>query len=65
MPKKDFDVQCTAKVCCIHTKKEGPSGKESSFEFSIIFGISPKVLNIIENLVKVIALIKSIIAYRR
>ena len=65
MSEKDFDVQCTAQVGCTHKKKEDPSGKESSFEFSIIFGISPKVLNIIENLVKVIALIKSIIAYRR
>lgn len=28
MSKKDFDVQCTAKVCCTHKKKEDPSGKQ-------------------------------------
>lgn len=66
MSKKDFDVQCTAKVCCTHKKKEDPSGKESSFKVSITFGISLTFPNVIEKAIKVFTLIfDSIIAQMR
>lgn len=64
MSKKDFDVQCTAKVCCTHKKKEDPSSEESSFKISIMFGFSITRPNVIEKVIKVFALIvDSIIAH--
>lgn len=57
MSKKDFDVQCTAQVGCTHTKKEDPSRKESSFEISIMFGLTIAFPNVIEKVIKAFTLI--------
>ena len=66
MSEKDFDVQCTAQVGCTYKKKEDPSGKESSFKVSIMFGFSITTPNVIEKVIKVFTLIfDSIIAHLR